>query len=256
MGHHELTEAFELRYPWPWPRLQGLGSRPKGDPFRMGRPPFLTVWHKDPRNGECPWTYPRLTEFQQGVVRAIARWELKYARLTDQGHVNGTTGVVTFIAFASQYWWQSRRRDLSPRFIARALAQMYPYETHDWHLAAFAHAKTEEQIYEAFLRLAVEVERLQRPWWRHPRWHVHHWQIQIHPLRGLLRRLFTRCSVCRKRIKKGQPAISTVYEQPEQPWYLFWQGDRFVRHAACDPASPSPYHGLSIIAASEEKARG
>lgn len=34
-----------------------------------------------------------------------------------------------------------------------------------------------------------------RPWWKHPRWHVHHWQVNFHVVRNM-KRLFERCATC------------------------------------------------------------
>ncbi len=38
-----------------------------------------------------------------------------------------------------------------------------------------------------------------RPWWKHPRWHLHHWQIRIPVLQELYNYLFERCSICGKK---------------------------------------------------------
>lgn len=52
--------------------------------------------------------------------------------------------------------------------------------------------------------------RKNRKWYQHPRWHVHHWSIQIHPLQQLKRRFWDKCSICHKRgFKEG--AMSDWY---------------------------------------------
>lgn len=38
-----------------------------------------------------------------------------------------------------------------------------------------------------------------QPWWRHPRWHIHHWHISFTLLRDF-RRVFTKCSFCSGRL--------------------------------------------------------
>jgi hypothetical protein len=35
-----------------------------------------------------------------------------------------------------------------------------------------------------------------RPWYKHPKWHVHHWQVQIIPLQRCKRWVFSRCVLC------------------------------------------------------------
>lgn len=40
--------------------------------------------------------------------------------------------------------------------------------------------------------------RKERPWYKHPRWHIHHWSVQIHFWQTIKRWLFERCSICKK----------------------------------------------------------
>lgn len=42
--------------------------------------------------------------------------------------------------------------------------------------------------------------RAQQPWWRHPRWHIHHWSIRIPPWYKL-KRIFQRCATCKKHFR-------------------------------------------------------
>lgn len=51
----------------------------------------------------------------------------------------------------------------------------------------------------------TDILRKQRPWYKHPRWHIHHWSIQIHPLQQFKRRWIDKCSKCGKRGFKGSP---------------------------------------------------
>lgn len=44
-----------------------------------------------------------------------------------------------------------------------------------------------------------------RPWYKHPRWHIHHWRIQFHPFLNLKRRYWTKCVICGKRGFKTAP---------------------------------------------------
>lgn len=60
-----------------------------------------------------------------------------------------------------------------------------------------------------------------RPWYRHPRWHVHHWEIQVRPLNQLRRWLFSRCCVCGGRFRWGEAPIGC------------WSGTK-EWHSQCD----------------------
>jgi hypothetical protein len=57
---------------------------------------------------------------------------------------------------------------------------------------------------ESFVRLvAGAMHRHIRPWWRHPRWHAHHWQVNIDLVRNLRRALVDRCATCNRRLGFG-----------------------------------------------------
>lgn len=75
--------------------------------------------------------------------------------------------------------------------------------------------------------------RAERPWWRHPRWHVWHWSLQIHPLQMLRRRLFTRCVHCGKRFKACDSAVSHHWEDPPRRWFEWFRGERGLSHSGC-----------------------
>ena len=42
-----------------------------------------------------------------------------------------------------------------------------------------------------------------QPWWKHPRWHIHHWRLQIHPWQSFLR-MFQKCATCGKHFLYGE----------------------------------------------------
>ena len=64
--------------------------------------------------------------------------------------------------------------------------------------------------------------RADRPWWRHPKWHVHHWKIQFHPWQDLKRRFWDKCCRCGRRgFRPGESAIGS------------WSGDQ-IWHSGCD----------------------
>lgn len=65
--------------------------------------------------------------------------------------------------------------------------------------------------------IAAALNRRFRPWWRHPRWHVHHWKINFDLGRNL-RRMFSRCPACRKPLGFGyspfSPGDGKLYHGP------------------------------------------
>ncbi len=69
-----------------------------------------------------------------------------------------------------------------------------------------------------------------RPWWRHPRWHVHHWQVQVHPIQALQRWLFSRCAACGQRFSWGYSPVSFSWGGDGPRWF---RGERGVYHHDC-----------------------
>ena len=65
----------------------------------------------------------------------------------------------------------------------------------------------------------TDILRKIRPWYKHPRWHIHHWKIQFHPFEKIKRRYFDKCSICGKRGFKGAA-------------YSNWNGDK-IWHEEC-----------------------
>jgi hypothetical protein len=66
-----------------------------------------------------------------------------------------------------------------------------------------------------------------RPWYRHPKWHFWHWQLQVHIWQSFKRWAFDRCSKCGKGFHWGESVIGD------------WSGKR-IWHGACDTVNLKP----------------
>lgn len=89
--------------------------------------------------------------------------------------------------------------------------------------------KRKEWIRECANIVYTDVLRKLRPWYKHPRWHIHHWSIQFHPIQRLKRRYWDKCCVCGKRGFKSSPISS-------------WGGGK-IWHQECDKSAkqnPTP----------------
>lgn len=81
------------------------------------------------------------------------------------------------------------------------------------------------------------IMRDMRPWYKHPKWHIHHWKLQIHPLWALRRWLLTRCCKCGGRFKWGSSGVSE-WNVEKTPWY---RGEKGLACFKCSgPVSCSP----------------
>jgi hypothetical protein len=59
--------------------------------------------------------------------------------------------------------------------------------------------KREESLNHYASIIYAWILRSTRKWWQHPKWHIHHWIIQFHPLQNLKRRYWDKCCKCGKR---------------------------------------------------------
>jgi hypothetical protein len=69
------------------------------------------------------------------------------------------------------------------------------------------------------------VLRWSRPWYRHPKWHVHHWKLQVPFFQRVHRLLFERCHVCGKGFGWNESPITD------------WNHTR-IWHQRCDTCVP------------------
>jgi hypothetical protein len=95
-----------------------------------------------------------------------------------------------------------------------------------WHLETILDNSPMWPDHEAHKRFQPVKEAMremrQRSKWRiHPRWHIHHWRIQIHPLQSLWIYLFHRCSICKKGYKWNEQRMGN------------WSGNK-TWHFGCD----------------------
>lgn len=72
--------------------------------------------------------------------------------------------------------------------------------------------------------------RTERKWWKHPRWHFHHWKIQIHFVQTLKRWLFSRCCKCGKRFSWAYSPCSSSWNGTGPKWF---RSEEHVCHSEC-----------------------
>jgi hypothetical protein len=72
--------------------------------------------------------------------------------------------------------------------------------------------------------------REQRPWYKHPRWHLWHWQIQVHPWQQMRRFLLTRCERCGRGFAYGESPVTDSWDRVKPK---FLRGEVGLRHSCC-----------------------
>lgn len=96
----------------------------------------------------------------------------------------------------------------------------------------FAQARDDEEAKWQLRRLWRLYKTELRPWWRHPRWHFWHWEIQVHAVQNFLRWAFSRCAGCGGRFPWGYAPITHHWQGEGPGWF---HGERGVFHHECAP---------------------
>lgn len=236
--HDPSSVCFDISYPWK---------------NRHGhRGTFLTVWHEDPLDfkgkcgcrddDSCGWFRPPMTIEERDRVRQWAKYE--YGVLFAKQVAAAEKKSYAYICFDSScheaiYWaWRYIKYEVTKakgwRFLDRRNALSAGEIERIFNLASnpvdnlkLTHAQVNdvESFTEFFTIIYRSYQSYHRPWYRHPKWHVHHWSIQIHPLQKLKRWLFARCSKCGGRFGWNESA------------YGSW-GGKDIWHARCSDHGP------------------
>lgn len=258
--HDPMTVAFDIRYPWfrrgSWPHAwRFLPKSWRSDKlWKDGyRETFATIWHVDPERGahergqrsddSCGWSRAHLTDAMRALAKEMVDWEQKFPhyfaqvqRVVNPEYPNSwSIGPGDAAALMAAAWetiaWRLYQRRLSPRLHMRAMR--LGWNEMDHFRASLASTDPREQ-YDTMLWIIRAYASAVRPWWKHPRWHVHHWQINILPLLTLKRWLFSRCCECGKRFAWGEAPCSSSWSGPGPRWF---RGEPHVHHANCGQTS-------------------
>ena len=202
--HDPMTQAFQIKSPVPW------GRRYDG---RRNYPALITIWHNDPEtdgtDDSCGW-FCRARHGNKEKLKRIER-EFEFACFSEHsgyfdkdGHPRYSPMAITFGLFkwASYVHFGTWRR--ADRFVRSHLADIMFFAENpvDSLFNAITNqygVERKEYRVEHFASIIYGwILRAERRWYRHPRWHIHHWRIQVHPWQTLRRWLFERCSKCGK----------------------------------------------------------
>lgn len=241
--HDPSTVAFDIKYPW---KSKPSKFWPKGH-----RGTFITIWHEDPQNFQgkcgcrsddsCGWFSPPLTTTRREKLLNLTREQ--YSTIFEKQcreREGASYAYICFVpnAYDAVYWlWRAIKhmdRDRSgwqygKPLSSRELDAIYTLTANPVDNVRLTVSNVQDL--DSFESLVFTVDRayrrFNRPWYRHPRWHVHHWRFQVHPLQKLHRRLFVRCDACRKPFGWNESPIGT------------WGGDKRW-HSDC-------YHSLTSM---------
>jgi hypothetical protein len=254
--HDPMTVAFEIKRPWP----QGTSITMRGKPWRYW-PAWITIWHVDPeRDGSddsCGWSYVRLSKelisdlsFEAGC-EARDPWLLRDeskrpvsiadAELKLRGAIVNTALRVNVRCSFEQATQLASELLHNPVDNCRSSLCFLA----GWHtnFSEDRESDRKEKALGVYMMIARILLTRARPWWRHPRWHVWHWRVQIQPLQAFKRWVWSRCCKCGGRFKYGEAPTTYQWHSTGPLWFKSQEG---IFHSNCDaPGSSNAAAGVA-----------
>lgn len=236
--HDPMTVAFTI--PRPWPVKSGLIES------HWYWPDWVTIWHVDPEtdgsDDSCGW-FMRVRHGDNLVRAQIARefafnWDASYGGWFNKDgspRLSVTSIVLNMFHVAAWVVFKHNRR-AADSFMHRRLYDILFFaennvdSLHSSVTMSFGPEERQDRIDSFTGTIYSWILRQRRPWWRHPRWHLHHWKIQIHPVDAFKRWAFGRCSTCHRGFSWGYAPISDTWDSEGPRWFKSEVG---IRHNDC-----------------------
>ena len=96
--------------------------------------------------------------------------------------------------------------------------------------------KREDRIEEMAKIIYGWILRKERPWYKHPKWHIHHWKVNIDVVSKFKRWAFSKCCKCGKGFSWGYSPISNSWDSDGPRWF---KSEKHVYHFDCSRPSDS-----------------
>lgn len=217
--------------------------------FEIGR--FATVWHEDPCKDGSDDSCGRFMRARHGDPAVLKRIisHLEYAWTSNQEPygalfykdtgkcVRSFPSTVLWIFHGCLWIHYNHDRRKMKKFLKRNLLDILLFAENpvdglfDNLNQTYGVESQKDRIESMASCIYGWILRAERPWYKNPLFHVHHWSIQFHPWQRLRRRLFDRCCVCGKPFIGEAPCTDNWYT-PKVGWFRSVSG---LYHHSCSP---------------------
>lgn len=236
--HDPMTVAHEIKWPISFRKNSITGEKYYN--------PFITIWHVDPEkdgtDDSCGW-FMRIRHVPKDLADKVTKdftFEFNHNNwFNDAGYPKFSPMGITLCMYQQAAWAtfiynnggnaSNKARRQYDRFMRRHLHEFLsfaenPVDSLYNAITMFYGVVAKEDRINHFATIVLsDIMRKLRPWYRHPRWHIHHWKIQFHPWQNFKRRYFLKCCKCGKRGFKSSPMSD-------------WDGTK-LWHQECDRSS-------------------
>lgn len=227
--HDPMTQAFY------WPKYDSRLYRLIG--------PQITIWHKDPEtdgsDDSCGWSFVKVPKNIMGALDFDAGQEAKHpwfqrdCAKEPQSVADAEAllrGALLFVAhvcrvklsYAEACSKADRLLHNPVDNIRSSLCFLPGWHSNNSQPTEYDRKEHAKRFYWILARVLLTDAR---PWYRHPRWHLWHWKLQIHLWQMFKRAWFERCSKCGKGYSWGYSPMSN------------WDGTRTWHSDCANPKS-------------------
>lgn len=262
--HDPSTVAFTITYPW----TKRVSLFKDGSKYRY-RAPLITIWHEDPMDytgkvrgrgdNSCGWHTPHMQKDELEKWKKHA--ESQYGQIFRRTQVTAAGEDYAYVCYnapdcyTAVYWlWRAIKHEHRKDSWWYRQPWQYGNSPSPGELEAIINLATNpvdnlqfcfereakrpigasdssgDDFWSFYSSVHRAYRRHARPWWKHPRWHVHHWRIQFHPWQTFRRWAFSRCAGCGKRFPWGYSPVSHQWDSERPKMFCSEIG---VYHSEC-----------------------
>lgn len=183
MGHHPETVAHEIK--WPFSKKTSFGTYKKT---------LVTIWHNDPctdrTDNSCGW-FVRARHLCKKLREDVHKEFLFHYKHNYWFDATGkpvfsVPGTVLNMFHTAIFIYFDKKHNKAAKWMSTHLAELllfsenYIDSLHSTITRRYGGAIDEEFMKGVADTILCYIVRKERPWYKHPRWHIRHWSIQIH----------------------------------------------------------------------------
>lgn len=235
--HDPKTVAHEIFGPRGWLHKR---RRDKSDSYDWNDPrfsylgPVVVVWHADPESDgsddSCGYTYPRTPEPLREKAERIAESEWKFMFGEYPYRYQSASAYEILFALWRILAWRLFKRDTLTLGEMQEIADLASNPSDNLRAVIFDATRSEKNARRLGSLVLRCYLRTNRKWYQHPKWHLHHWQIQVPFIRDLKRLLFSRCCKCGQRFGWRVSPVTHNWNNEGPRWF---RSERDVYHNNC-----------------------